>query len=173
MWPDEGCAGGDTGMLIDGLSGTVPRRETTELVEEACRRRLGRGCGPLDSIPHHQRGGLVARECRFPLAGAAPTTIHKGMSAYDVVVHCTVVTERFPVPFASSPSRAQPAHTPTCANALHGRSWVWVIFFLEENSKPARVYPISDKISFFHNDSVNFASPARYYPRTDTKVAKF
>src|SRR5260370_31870150 len=110
---------------------------------------------------------MAVREGRFPLAGAAPATIQRRMSAfttcgaYDVVVHGTVIAESFPVPLASSPSRAEPTRTPTCANALHGRSWV--IFFLEH--KPVRVYPFeqpvdSDKVSFLNDDSVNFALPA-------------
>jgi hypothetical protein len=33
VWLDGGCTGVDTAMLIDALSGTVPRREAAELVE--------------------------------------------------------------------------------------------------------------------------------------------
>jgi len=45
VWPGEECEGEGTGMLIDGLSGTAPRRGTTELVE---RRVDEDGGGGLD-----------------------------------------------------------------------------------------------------------------------------
>jgi hypothetical protein len=67
------------GMLIDGLSGTVPPRETTELVE----RSVDEGGGGLDED---------TKEVDWPLgnslAGAAPATIHKGMSTFAGIRWC-------------------------------------------------------------------------------------
>jgi hypothetical protein len=171
--PDRDCLCRAAGRRVrgrrygDGVgNGTTPRDHGASWAKGGRRRRLSRRRRPLDGVPHRRRGGLAARESRFSLAGAAPANVHKRMRAfgtgraYNVVVNGTVVAERFPVPLASSSSRAQATHTPACANALDGRSWV--IFFLEQ--KPVCVYPFeqpinSDKVSFLHDDSVHFAFP--------------
>jgi hypothetical protein len=63
VWPDGECAGEDTGLLIDGVSGTAPRRETTELVE----RRVDKGTGGLDEDADRWTAFRIANEVDCPL----------------------------------------------------------------------------------------------------------